>query len=510
MTGQPITIINFVTISIERQLLVVLRGACCLPSLRPPSDFPTDSAIRFYTMDFGKPHQHLESLASKSKIRFLKPVTKSHACSSKDDEDEQRKCVALDNEVIDASNQSAAEFFLGPGIEIDESTGWMIDSSYYTERLTPSNDTIQEGDLVVIQEAFDKLNFVYCKKGDIFNNRNGHFHHSDFIGKPFGTKIRSRNLRGFGFCYLLKPTPELWTRSLNHRTQVVHELDQSQILFQLYIQPNDIVVESGTGSGAMSHAILRTIAPAGHLHTYEFNRHRCETAANEFRLHGLGHLVTVHHKDVCRGIIEETTDGDNDTGDKQHSVDRPGFDLQGQSVDAVFLDLPEPWLAVPHAAYILRPDARIGTYSPCVEQTQRTVHALEAAGFHSIKTMEYRLQEHYVDEVGYEPFPKENRPRIDSKTRQKAATDASGEDTGIDDDENTGAVVSQVVPNTENSARHKKRKLVARPFVMMRGHTAFLTFASAGIEKQADPNSISQTTVENGEFTSGTQKSKEK
>jgi tRNA (adenine57-N1/adenine58-N1)-methyltransferase len=462
-------------------------------------------------MDFGKPHQRLESLASKSKIRFLEPVSKSHA-SSKDDEDEQRN-VALDNELIDASNQSAAEFFLGPGAQVDKSTGWMIDASYYTERLTPSNDTIQEGDLVVIQEAFDKLNFVYCKKGDIFNNRNGHFHHSDFIGKPFGTKIRSRNLQGYGFCYLLKPTPELWTRSLNHRTQVVHELDQSQILFQLYIQPNDIVVESGTGSGAMSHAILRTIAPAGHLHTYEYNRHRCETAAEEFRLHGLGHLVTVHHKDVCRGIVEEPTNSDNNTDDKQHRVDRPGFDLPGQSVDAVFLDLPEPWLAVPHAAYILRPDARIGSYSPCVEQTQRTVQALEASGFHSIKTMEYRLQEHYVDEVEYEPFPKEKRPRIDSKTRQKATPDASGEDTGIDEDEDAGCGgigAGQAVSNTEKNVLHKKRKLVARPFVMMRGHTAFLTFASAGIEKQADSNAISETNNEHGNITSGTQKSNEK
>ncbi|EEC50179.1 predicted protein, partial [Phaeodactylum tricornutum CCAP 1055/1] len=239
---------------------------------------------------------------------------------------------------------------------------------------------IRTGDLVVIMESFDNLAFVYAKEGEIFSNRNGNFHHNDFIGKPFGCKIRSRSHRGYGFVYLLKPTPELWARSLNHRTQIVHELDQSQVIFQLHLKPNMTVVESGTGSGAMSHAILRTIAPHGKLHTYEFNEHRADTARHEFANNGVGHLVSVHHKDVC-GIR-----GDG------------GFDLPPQSVDGVFLDLPEPWLAVPHAAFVMKPNARLASYSPCVEQTQRMVETLRQSGFHSIKTMEYRLQEHYVDE----------------------------------------------------------------------------------------------------------------
>jgi tRNA (adenine57-N1/adenine58-N1)-methyltransferase len=143
---------------------------------------------------------------------------------------------------------------------------------------------IQAGDLVVIIEAFDRLGFVYAQRGAIIHNRNGAFYHDDFIDKqPFGCKIRSRTHSGYGFLYLLKPTPELWTRSLNHRTQIiVHELDQAQVLFQLHIRPNMTVLESGTGSGAMSHAILRTIAPQGQLHTFEFNQHRVETARKEF------------------------------------------------------------------------------------------------------------------------------------------------------------------------------------------------------------------------------------
>jgi len=468
-------------------------------------------------MDFGRPLQAQASTASQSNIRYLEPVTAETATG--ETLEERARNVTLDNQVIQAANETAAATFLGrdPQQEIahddDNNNAWLLDASQYTDRMTPAaaasnnDNTIQAGDLVVIQESFDRLDFVYCKAGDIYNNRNGHFHHNDFIGKkPFGSKLRSRNLQGYGYIYLLKPTPELWTRSLNHRTQVVHECDQSQIIWQLWIRPDDVVVESGTGSGAMSHALLRSIAPAGHLHTYEFSRHRCDVARREFRQHGLGHLVTVHHKDVCHGIVaveegdEEEEDGDDDKND--HT---PGFDLPDESVDAVFLDLPEPWVAVPHAAKILRPDARIATYSPCVEQTQRTIEAMEANGFHSIKTMEYRLKEYYVDEVESEPLPTVKRQCREPHDVNNYATATKRTTNGDKDEDETmelkgdddeqiktqerteSAAVEQSASGNkrkhaaiEGSAAsgNKRKNLVTRPFGTMRGHTAFLTFAT--------------------------------
>jgi tRNA (adenine57-N1/adenine58-N1)-methyltransferase catalytic subunit len=74
---------------------------------------------------------------------------------------------------------------------------------------------------------------------------------------------------------------------------------QSIIIFRLNMKPGDVVIESGTGSGAMSTAILRTIAPHGHLHTFEFNKLRATIAAAEFASNGLDKLVTVKHSDVC-------------------------------------------------------------------------------------------------------------------------------------------------------------------------------------------------------------------
>ena len=88
-------------------------------------------------------------------------------------------------------------------------------------------------------------------------------------------------------------------RSLNHRTQIVHKLDASMVVFDLGLKPNKVVCKSGTGSDAMTHAVVRAVSPKGKVHTYEFNKMRVERASEDFQSNGVGHLVEVHWRDVC-------------------------------------------------------------------------------------------------------------------------------------------------------------------------------------------------------------------
>jgi tRNA (adenine57-N1/adenine58-N1)-methyltransferase catalytic subunit len=113
----------------------------------------------------------------------------------------------------------------------------------------------------------------------------------------------------------------------------------------------------------------------------------------------------VNHQDVCRKNNNNATCGGGFGLLQQQQGGQRGH-------DAVMLDLQEPWLAVPHEAFVLKRGGRIASYSPCMEQAQRCIAALNQKGLHSIRTLEFRLREHYVDEVDLWPPPKEKRPGL--------------------------------------------------------------------------------------------------
>lgn len=64
--------------------------------------------------------------------------------------------------------------------------------------------------------------------------------------------------------------------------------DISLILLELDIKPGSVVVEAGTGSGSLSHSIIRALRPNGHLHTFEFHELRSTLAKCEFEVNHFG------------------------------------------------------------------------------------------------------------------------------------------------------------------------------------------------------------------------------
>ncbi|KDR82962.1 hypothetical protein GALMADRAFT_220963 [Galerina marginata CBS 339.88] len=269
---------------------------------------------------------------------------------------------------------------------------------------------VAAGDTVIIWLTRDQVQPLVVTPGKDFNTKFGNFRQADFVGVPYGSKVPSRT--GKGFVHILRPTPELWTIALPHRTQILYLADIAFITSHLNIRRGSRVIEAGTGSASFSHSVARTIGSAGHLYSYEFHEARFLKAKEEFTRHGMDDTVTIQHRNVCKD----------------------GFTVIDEA-DAVFLDLPAPWDAVEHAKKALRKDriTRICCFSPCIEQVLRTVSALNEAGFTEITMYETLLRPIEVFQVPplqpisvlSEKLKKSEQKREEKRLRQIAANKAT-------------------------------------------------------------------------------------
>ena len=60
-----------------------------------------------------------------------------------------------------------------------------------------SSNTPKIGDHVIVYEGYQKASHIILKKGGIFNDRYGSFHHDDFLAAEFGSKVRRTRLHGY-------------------------------------------------------------------------------------------------------------------------------------------------------------------------------------------------------------------------------------------------------------------------------------------------------------------------
>lgn len=149
--------------------------------------------------------------------------------------------------------------------------------------------------------------------------------------------------------------PLILTSSLNlsapcpPRVQILYLPDISMIVSHMELRPGSVVLESGTGSGSLTTSLVRAVAPTGHVFSFEYHEQRANTARGEFEQNGLSGSVTVFVRDTMGTGFPEKFRG---------------------RADAVFLDLPGPQQVAKSAAASLRPNGRLCSFSPCIEQAR--------------------------------------------------------------------------------------------------------------------------------------------
>ena len=223
-----------------------------------------------------------------------------------------------------------------------------------------TNQKITEGDLILLYLDVRKTYMIKVQAGQTFHTHKGYVKFDDVIGKEYGSVFKSS--LGIDFT-VLRPQLTDYIMKSSRNTQITYPKDASLIVMFSGIGPGSRVVESGTGTGALTTALANYVQPTGKIYSYDIRIEGQKTAEKNLKRSGLISCVELKLKDVVAGIDE-------------------------QDVDAVVLDLAIPWLVVPRAYEALKPSGTIVSFSPTIDQVVKTVEALKENNFVAIETFE--------------------------------------------------------------------------------------------------------------------------
>jgi len=176
---------------------------------------------------------------------------------------------------------------------------------------------------------------------------------------------------------VLRPSARDLAETLARKAQIITAKDVALLLFYADVKPGDTVVEGGSGSGAVTIALARAVGETGRVISYDVREDFLAVARENVRRAGFADRVEFRQGDVRIEIDE--------------------------GIDAVILDMLDPWNAVHAAHKALKPCGHLATYSPNMEQVKETVLAMQKLPFIEVRTVELLEREMEVREQGVRP-----------------------------------------------------------------------------------------------------------
>lgn len=207
------------------------------------------------------------------------------------------------------------------------------------------NHSIGEGDLVQLVGLRHAFHLVKIKKGNIVQTHRGTIPHDELIGKAWGSQVTSHMGNPF---FLLKPSIADLVQTIKRNTQIMYPKDIGYILITMGIGPGSRVIEAGCGSGGFTRALAFSVAKTGHVYSYDKREEMLKLAQSNIADLDYSTRVTFTLLDIEQGFYEK-------------------------DVDAVFLDLPNPYDYLQQVRGALKSGGFFGTILPTVNQVSRTI-----------------------------------------------------------------------------------------------------------------------------------------
>ncbi|MHA1400446.1 MAG: tRNA (adenine-N1)-methyltransferase [Candidatus Heimdallarchaeaceae archaeon] len=234
---------------------------------------------------------------------------------------------------------------------------------------------IKEGDSILIVFDSKRRWIRKVKAGEKFHCNKGFFDFDEIIGQPFGTTINTNKSIPL---HIYRPTLPDFMQHLNFKSQIIYPKDLGYILVHSGIRPGSTVIETGTGSGALTSILAAYVQPYGHVYTYEIREKAQEAAKENIRRLGLEQSVTFKLADSKEGFTEK-------------------------GVDCVVLDLAEPWEIIPHAYDSLKSSGIVTLFIPTTNQLEKAFIQLKNYNFGDIKAIELIEREMQLKENAIRP-----------------------------------------------------------------------------------------------------------
>ena len=229
------------------------------------------------------------------------------------------------------------------------------------------SETFGAGDLCLLLDPRGRRYLIEVQPGKTFQYHGGYLRHEAIVGLTPGTVVRSSS---DGRIALLRPRLADYILKMKRGAQVVYPKDIGPIVHWADLRPGDVVVEAGTGSGALTLALLRAVGPGGRVVSVEVRPDHLAHARTTIARF-LGEIP--ENLILVEGRVEEV--------------------LPGWTPDRVILDLPEPWEVAEPAASALADGGVLCAYLPTVPQLQRLHDALRRTGrFVAVETFEIMIR----------------------------------------------------------------------------------------------------------------------
>lgn len=237
---------------------------------------------------------------------------------------------------------------------------------------------VVEGErILLVSQKRNKTFLVEARRNRDVHTHLGVIRGGDIVGGRYGGFVLSSKNEAF---YILEPTIEDKVKKIERKSAVVYPKDSSFMIFISNISCGSRVIESGCGSGGLTVVLAHFVKPEGRVFVYEVRDDFIELTKRNLRQYDLLEYVEFKKRDVYK----------------------EGFDER--DVDAVFLDLPEPWHCVRSAWESLKPSGVLISISPTVNQTEIMCEVMRASGFVLVDSFEVLLRRFLAREGKSRPY----------------------------------------------------------------------------------------------------------